>query len=440
MPLPIFDKEKKKKAQRLRNIVLGLSIAAVLIFGGIYFVLHKELGSIKEIFQPSTNSNQEGPISLAPVGRNSPSIKYENWDPIFFHDKLCYCDSNYKVHVKTEIKADDVYLADRFSDGLARIQLRPEEKPASCVYIGSNGKIAIEDDADHEYRGPFSEGLAAFLDKHSHKLGFMDKHGKTAIPAEFFVSLDEKKAANRKKEQLENSVFSSGLAPVYSSSINDTVEFTPSCGYIDHKGNYVIPIKYIQGCAFVDDRARVDVKDKSQMHHRWGYIDPKGKLILKPLYMKILDLSEGLAAVLDYKGKWGYIDKDGKYVIPSQFTDAESFTEGFATCAQVIENKKLWGYIRKDGSWLVPPRFDKAEPFHNGEAYACNGSSDEQTKGRKRRPPREEFWIDNKGKIERHHAAIVPFDVPDLNVSRTTQTQPEGSKKAEQEKAPAAAK
>ncbi len=414
MALPFIDQEKEKQQKarkKRRNAVIVLFLLAASIFGFIYFKLKQESVSVFQTHKTNTDS-EPLPMVAAPCGESYPSVKYEPWFPYFFKNKLIYCDSNFRVHVKTGIDADKVISADQFSDGLARLQLKDEESESAFVYVGTDGSVEIPKNNDQEYSGPFSEGLACFVDKTTGRLGFMDKNGKTSIKPQFYLTLFDTGNTVHRQDQLENSIFSNGLAPVYTASVN-APDLKPSCGFINHKGKFVIPVSYLEGCPFVHERARVCVKDQSKWRRRWGYIDPHGKILLKPIYMKLKDFSEGLAAVLDYKGQWGYVDKDGNYKIPARFADAESFSGGFAACSVAgAKAKPIWGYVRKDGSWLVEPRFEKAEAFKDGIAHAFIGC-DSKSASKK-----EEYTIHSTGKVEKEiRNPAIPIDSLNLPVA-----------------------
>ena len=402
MSLPFLDKNKKKEQQKAKKtkqiITMVLFVAAIGIFAAIFFKLDKEHLSVDQILNPNAHVNQVQeplPIRPAPMGPDFAACTYEHWIPYFFKEKLVYCDHNYQTHVKTNLDADKVVAADRFSDGMARILVKTSEVDTAYLYIDKNGKEAIPVKPDRDYCGPFSEGLACAEDRGTGKLGFVDKTGKYVIQPVHDVSVFVSGNVVHKQDQLDNSIFSCGLAPVYNAKVNSAGS-KAACGYIDHKGKFVIPVGFLQGCPFVNQRARVCVKDDSKWQKRWGYIDMKGKFVLKPVYMEILDFKEGLAAVLDYKGQWGFIDKNGNYSIPSQFAGASSFSENIAAVSMAQgKDYPNWGYIKKDGSWLVEPKFDRAEPFQDGIAFACNGCED------KRKRPKEEFIVNLSGKVEK---------------------------------------
>ena len=84
---------------------------------------------------------------------------------------------------------------------------------------------------------------------------------------------------------------------------------------------------------------------------QYGYMDRKGKLVLKGPYAGASRFSEGLAAVqLKRAEKVGYIDTTGKLVIALQFDLGDPFSEGFAA---VMQNHQ-WGYIDKTGKIVIP--------------------------------------------------------------------------------------
>ncbi|MGN7055431.1 WG repeat-containing protein, partial [Neisseria sp. P0003.S004] len=63
--------------------------------------------------------------------------------------------------------------------------------------------------------------------------------------------------------------------------------------------------------------------------NKYGYINTKGEMVIPPKYEEAFYFNEGLAAVkiLD---KWGYIDKRNQWVIPARYKSAYNFEDGMA--------------------------------------------------------------------------------------------------------------
>lgn len=111
------------------------------------------------------------------------------------------------------------------------------------------------------------------------------------------------------------------------------------CGFIDERGEEVIPCKYKCVSAFNNGIARVK-KD----YYTWLFIDKGDNVILQLDYEGVSDFAEGLALVMR-NGKCGYIDISGNEVIPCIYEKARLFNNGVAP----VKNDK-WVFIDKLGN------------------------------------------------------------------------------------------
>lgn len=68
---------------------------------------------------------------------------------------------------------------------------------------------------------------------------------------------------------------------------------------------------------------------KITQNDKTGYINNKGKIVIKPIFLNGSDFSEGLAAVR-LNGYYGFIDKTGRFVIPAKYDYAQQFSNGIA--------------------------------------------------------------------------------------------------------------
>lgn len=195
-------------------------------------------------------------------------------------------------------------------------------------YIDLQGNFRITlDDKYVGYR--FSEGLAAISDADL-KLGFINKKGEIVIPLKYD----------------EGGEFSEGLCKVYSEG---------GFGYINKNGDLVIAHRFDEARNFCEERAFVGMLDDNN-ELIWGFIDKDGRMIETFIYKAVNDFSEGLASVKKDK-LWGFIDKNGNTIIDFQYSDADSF---YNNLAFVIDRaNKRAGYINKKGEFVID--FNKFE-------------------------------------------------------------------------------
>jgi hypothetical protein len=127
-----------------------------------------------------------------------------------------------------------------------------------------------------------------------------------------------------------------------------------------------------------------------QIMRKYGYINLKGEIAIKPQFIAAKSFSQKMASVNVQTDSgeplWGFINKKGLIVIPPQFTDTSSFSEGL--CAVKLEDK--WGYIDTKGELIIPCKFNTAEDFDGGTACVELYNSDGELTA---------FVLDKKGRI-----------------------------------------
>jgi hypothetical protein len=206
-----------------------------------------------------------------------------------------------------------------FCEGLSWVK----EESGATVYIDRNGRVCIRL-PDAEWKGcNFQEGLARVtrylpveeggpLDwlriPRANLYGYIAKDGRMAIEPRFGTAGD----------------FSEGLAPVTMSKDSPVVS-----------GGELIY------CWSFDP-------DFPEPPPAWGFINKKGEVVIPMVYEKALHFREGLAPVKQ-GGKWGYIDRQGRMVIGAGFVWAEEFKDGIA---EVVIGEKTT-YIDKSGRIVV---------------------------------------------------------------------------------------
>lgn len=136
-------------------------------------------------------------------------------------------------------------------------------------------------------------------------------------------------------------------------------------GYVDTKGKYVVKPKFELAYTHYDGLALVQLAGKV------GFMNPKGELVIKPQFESGADFLGGRAQVKT-GGKWGFIDKTGKFVVPPT---AKEFS--YPLCAEAPpafwlhrtkgDNNK-YGFKTEDGKFAIPPIYEDVGFFGEGLA------------------------------------------------------------------------
>lgn len=87
------------------------------------------------------------------------------------------------------------------------------------------------------------------------------------------------------------------------------------------------------------------------------FIDKKGNFLKAHPFESALYFSEGLAPV-KIEGKWGYIDSKGKLAIKPRYDDARTFRNGNALVSNTSKNGIKWGLIDKKGKLILDVQYD----------------------------------------------------------------------------------
>lgn len=132
-------------------------------------------------------------------------------------------------------------------------------------------------------------------------------------------------------------------------------------GFIDEKGNEIIPCKYQSYCCFSQGLAAVKENKK------WGFINKKGEAII-PFEYDIPKFSSfnGDFAPVFKECKAGYIDKQGNETISFKYDDALVSYKGSKIFPVKLRGK--WGFIDKDEYVVIPFVYDSVEC--NGDDYS----------------------------------------------------------------------
>lgn len=332
--------------------------------------------------------------------------------PIPSKDKWGYIDQNGSVVV------EPIFLeAEDFHDGLAKVKtetrygfidnrgvfvIPPTWRTANDfsggiakVYDGMDGYIDTKGRLLFKLQKglvgeDYKDGLIAFSD-HGH-IGYLNLQGQVVIAPLFPdregdaiesmpVYINNYGTIGNMSNLDKGVSFSEDLAVIRYNDVYkkspDHVTIITHCGYIDKRGNIVIPLTFRETKPFSEGRAYVQMYDASGV--KWGLIDKSGKLIFGPFSNCAnppIYFSEGLCTVY-LSGKVGVINLDGNFVIPlGKFLSIGNYSEGLAIVGQRVDNGQiLYGYMNKVGDIVIAPQFQNAEDFHNGLARIYDSQS-----------------------------------------------------------------
>lgn len=230
----------------------------------------------------------------------------------------------------------------------------------------------IYDNYTHYYDFKEKFGNNYFKVKINDKYGVINQQGKIIIPiiydgiGEFsndFIYVSENN--KRRIINIDGDVIipESCRLSILSEEMVLTLDFNGNHILYDTKGNRIRTLEYDLTkrwlkYKFVEGRCLVSHYDYGRF--KLGYIDKKGQTIIPLQYSDGKAFSEGLAAVKK-DNKWGFIDKNGKTIIPFVYDKVFSFQEGKA---EVVKNRKR-GVINKFGNFTELVNYDYMKTYKN---------------------------------------------------------------------------
>ncbi len=144
-------------------------------------------------------------------------------------------------------------------------------------------------------------------------------------------------------------------------------------GYMDIKGNIVIPPSFNYCSDFVDNRACVSLKDG-----KYAIINKKGEVLTHlNKYITLVETSEGMEPFFnETDGKWGYKNEAGEVVISPKYESPGKFEDGFAVVEYSTgQYDNFYGVIDTKGNFIIKPEFIGINYLGNGLFSVCKGES-----------------------------------------------------------------
>jgi hypothetical protein len=262
-----------------------------------------------------------------------------------------------------------------FSEGLAAVTFSRwiDSRPRpTWFYIDKSGKQCI--DGLFEEALEFSEGVARV--KLNKKMGVIDKSGRFVVAAKYdmiypctcgiivaregLLSPDWKKTPTNTRSTLLYFDKTGRLLFTRSVTQPQLGEFSVDVGaFLDpHVAKSDDSGSFVQGAGirswgFADPSYFNDLA-VAQVGSKYGYIDKKGNLVIPAIYDYACRFSDGMAIVYSRaRRRFAYIDTSGRQVTPFQFKVVTLFSEGMAVVRD--EDQGPLGFIDKTGKYAIKP-------------------------------------------------------------------------------------
>ncbi|MDP4182160.1 MAG: WG repeat-containing protein [Bacillota bacterium] len=138
-------------------------------------------------------------------------------------------------------------------------------------------------------------------------------------------------------------------------------------GYLDMKGNIIIPAKYVIAGYFTNGYANV-----METYDKVLYIDKKGNVLKNDMSIES-EKSNSIKTFIDDKTqKFGYKLSSGQIAIEAKFAEAGEFIDDIAIVAILTgEYEKRYGLIDTEGQYIIKPEYTSIVYIGQG-LYAVN--------------------------------------------------------------------
>lgn len=327
-------------------------------------------GKIRVVDQAETSAN-EGDLELLYVLEKETEADHFEIQKIFVDGEKNYVLIYYSEWEDYGYKGFGEYQAVLYGDGRIRSVLKGTE---DAIRVGDNGlnidgqKVYDVDGnelfevSDYWLDGTFYHDLCRIRDKDTSLFGYINSKGEVVIPCKY-----------------ENArSFEGGAAGVFLGGE------TPGWGYINTQGEQILDERY----SFIGnwvEKGLFCVRDRE--NGKYGYVDASGEFIIPCIYDDAFPYNpyngnpgdKNYTAIVFSDGEGTLIDEQGNRVLDEAY---EIVKIGYDYSLLAVRNKEteLYGYANRRGTIMIPCMYDDVFEFKDGTARVRSGEN--------------EFWID----------------------------------------------
>jgi hypothetical protein len=223
--------------------------------------------------------------------------------------------------------------------------LMPGMGAPAAVASGSELNWIVPLSAGYDIIAFFSDGLAHVIK--DNKMGFIDTKGNVVIPLIYDGGYQDEQGNWRRYYRSD---FQNGMAPVVKDG---------KLGFIDTKGNVVVPFKYNTGYEDEQGRWRHDRSWfwRNELYQvfsggKFGFIDETGNEVVPVIYDIVVEVGEHKT---ENRVSFNY-DSNGNHT--------------FSFMSKNGDGEYKWGLIDKTGKVILPFEYDNPVVFYDGLAWA----------------------------------------------------------------------
>ena len=253
--------------------------------------------------------------------------------------------------------------AGEFNDGIASVTMI-EDNMYYEDYINEEGEqiFGWHNIAEGEDLGAYSEGLIYLGNWYwCDYYNYCDKYGNIILNGNYSSATN----------------FKNGLALVsFDRSLCDDRFCAQKWAFIDKTGNVVKKLDYTLIDSFSNGLAKVNkgasfIDVGENIASGWagglfGYINEKGEEIIPPQYTNATEFSEGYAAVKTELEVWIFIDTTGRRMSKRVYESIKcNSVYGFRNGYAPVCNYNKWGYIDIFGIEYIPIQFEEVTHFND---------------------------------------------------------------------------
>jgi hypothetical protein len=260
-----------------------------------------------------------------------------------------------------------------FKEGISRVSQTINGK-TKYGYINTKGEILVPFD-EYKISGVFSDGMAVI--KKDSIYYFMDKDGKLLnLPRKYDALTDFKSGfalgtVTNKNGPNSYYYINTNLQEAFNINAKSAWPIWEDAAIINRDSVYEMintkgeTVKTLVGIDFL--KFTKEGKLAVRENKKWGFINTKGDMIIKPQYDSCDSYNEGYAKV-QVGDKWGIIDKNGNSVIKPIYKNITPGENGI-----FVFYDDAWGIIDKTGKILSPSIFNTITSFEKNRALARFG-------------------------------------------------------------------